>query len=489
LFPAFRACVARRVEPSHVHGSKRAVSPRAGKTSKKSKTRRAWVALAALALFSALTAGAVAVDVPGREAPDELGSLSIVATDAETGKPLAVRARVAPRSPLRDDRVLLDRQGKLGTRLRAGRYRVTVSHGPHWSIYERDVDLEPGAALTVRAALRREVDAARFTACDLHVHSDESPDSNLELAARIDTVLVEDVQFAVLTNHNKVTRAEQALAQAGIGTLPGLEVTTWAPELGHFNVFPRASVPRYASTNASELLRELRKDERSFVQMNHPRLEGHIGYFELARFDRQTGQGAREFPLTFDAMEVWNGYDLAEDARRDEVFADWLALVSRGQHIYATGNSDSHKAGLLPYVGYPRTYVHVPRAEAQRADKVLAALKHGRAFVSNGPLLDVRVHGRGPGETVHLARHVSEVEVEITAHAPAWMELSEIALWLGRERVLTVPAGERVRLSLPIAEQRSLVATVRGEGNMKPLLGRSGVAPFAFTNPVWIARR
>ncbi|MET0283303.1 MAG: CehA/McbA family metallohydrolase [Polyangiales bacterium] len=451
--------------------------------------RRTWVALGALALFSALTAGAVAVDVPGRVDSDALGELSIVAIDRDTGKPLAVRARVSPRSPLRDDRVLVDREGKLGARLRPGRYRVTVSHGPHWSLDERDVDLEPGATLTVRAALRREVDAARFTACDLHVHSDESPDSNLELQARIDTVLAEDVQFVVLTNHNKVTRAEQALARAGIGTLPGLEVTTWAPELGHFNVFPRASVPKYAGTNAVELLKELRKDERSFVQMNHPRLEGHIGYFELAHFDRESGRGSGDFPLAFDAMEVWNGYDLAEDARRDEVFADWLALVSRGQHIHATGNSDSHKAGLLPYVGYPRTYVHVPRAEALRGDKILAALKHGRAFVSNGPLLDVRVHGRGPGETVHLARTASEVEVEVEAQAPDWMELSEITLWLGSERAVTIPADTRVKLSLPLGEQRSLVATVRGKGSMKPLLGRSGVAPFAFTNPIWIGRR
>jgi predicted metal-dependent phosphoesterase TrpH len=451
--------------------------------------RRTWAALAALALFSALTAGAVAVDVPGRVDGDALGELAIVAIDADSGKSLAVRARVSPRSPLRADRVLVERAGKLGARLRPGRYQVVVTHGPHWSIHERDVDLEPGATLTVRAALRREVDASRFTACDLHVHSDESPDSNLELAARIDTVLAEDLQFVVLTNHNKVTRAEQALARAGIGTLPGLEVTTWAPELGHFNVFPRLSVPKYAGTQASELLEELRKDARSFVQMNHPRLEGHIGYFELAAFDRQNGRGSSDFPLGFDAMEVWNGYDLAEDTRRDEVFADWLALVSRGQHIHATGNSDSHKSGLLPYVGYPRTYVHVPRAEAQRGDKVLAALKHGRAFVSNGPLLDVRVQGHGPGETVHLARSASALEVELEAHAPDWMELSEITLWLGSERALTVPADTRVRLSLPLAEQRSLVATVRGTGNMKPLLGRSGVTPFAFTNPIWIARR
>jgi predicted metal-dependent phosphoesterase TrpH len=456
------------------------------------RSKRTWLAVPALALFSALTAGAFAVDVPSSAGTVEsAGTLSIVAYDVETGRPLAVRARVTPRSPLRDERVLVDRRGTPSARLPAGRYMVTVSHGPEWSIFERDIQLEAGARLSVRAALRHEVDGAALTACDLHVHSDDSPDSNLDLAARIDTLLAEDVHFAVLTNHNKVSRAERALASAGVGTLPGLEVTTWAPELGHFNVFPRLTPPRYQGTSASELLRELRRDERSFVQMNHPRLEGHIGYFELSGFERERGQGRRDFPLAFDAVEVWNGYDLAEAGRRDEVFADWLAIIARGQHIYATGNSDSHKAGLLPYVGYPRTYVHVPRAEAQRSDKVLAALKRGRAFVSNGPLLELRVQGRGPGETVLLARTASTVDVELEARAPAWMELSELTLWLGTQCVMTIPLrpGEaRVKLSLPVAEQRSLVATVRGDASMKRLLGRSQVTPFAFTNPVWLER-
>lgn len=445
-----------------------------------------------------MTPGAVAVDLPAGAVVDDeqVAELRIEVVDAETGGPLAARARIAPTRPWRTDRVLIDRFGQLRATLAAGAYRVSISHGPEWSVAEQDVQLAPGQSAQLRARLTRDVDASAYTSCDLHVHSAASPDSNLSLAERVSTLLAEDVQFAVLTDHNAVTDAVRALAAVGITSLPGVEVTTWAPELGHFNVFPRKSAPRFRHPTPQRLLRELQREPDSFVQINHPRLEGHIGYFELAEFERARGQGSREFPLNFDGIEVWNGYDLAQPARRDEVFHDWLALVARGQHITATGNSDSHKAGLAPYVGYPRTYVQVPRAH-RTPEKVLAALKQGRAFVTNGPILSLSVRGKAPGDTLHLARGEQTVSVHVEVRAPAWMDLTQVELWLGKSRVLVQTlaltrslrsARASVQVELPVEAQRSLVATVRGAASMKPLLGRAQITPYAFTNPVWIVR-
>ncbi|MEY4509946.1 MAG: hypothetical protein RLZZ450_2068 [Pseudomonadota bacterium] len=448
-----------------------------------------------LSILTVLTTGAVAVDAP-ESSRDGTGRLSIEAVDSDTGASLAVRVRLTPRALLQDDRVWVDRHGRFDVRLQGGTYRLSVTHGPEWSVVERDLTIVAGQAVKVHAELTREVDARAFTACDLHVHTAESPDSNLDLAARVDTLLAEDVQFAVLTDHNRVTDAVSTLAAVGIAALPGVEVTTWNPELGHFNVFPIRRAPRYQHTDSTSLLRELRKDPDSFVQVNHPRLEGHIGYFELAQFERASGKGTHAFPLSFDGIEVWNGYDLAAPGRRDEVFRDWLSMVARGQRITATGNSDSHKAGLAPHVGYPRTYVHVPRNKARVPGKVLAALKHGRAFVTNGPILDVHVRGKGPGETVSLARGEHTVPVRVDVHAPPWMQLTEVELWLGEERVDTLSlatpsagaASQSLTTNIAVRDQRSLVVTVRGAASMKPLLGRSAVTPYAFSNPVWLAR-
>jgi predicted metal-dependent phosphoesterase TrpH len=447
--------------------------------------------------LTVMTTGAVAVDeqAPASALGDQ-GELRIEVVDGDSGRPLATRARIVPARLWRDERVLVDRHGHMRTTLAPGSYRVSITHGPEWSVFEQTLTIEPGRASKLEARLTRAVDASRYTACDLHVHTAESPDSNLDLHERISTLLAEDVQFVVLTDHNRVTQAGEALRRVGIGSLPGVEVTTWDPELGHFNVFPRHSAPRYRHPDAAHMLTELRRDPGSFVQMNHPRLEGHIGYFELLERQRARGEPST-FPLAFDAIEVWNGYDLASPARRDEVFRDWLTLLDKGQHITATGNSDSHKAGLAPYVGYPRTYVHVPRAQAGDPFEVLAALRQGRAFVTNGPLLNVRLRNKQPGETVQLARGEHRVSVLVELDAPPWMALSEVELWLGNQRaaVRSLPPGQgprSVRMELPVGSlraARSLVATVRGGTSMKPLLGRAAITPYAFTNPVWIERR
>src|SRR5690606_11400140 len=50
--------------------------------------------------------------------------------------------------------------------------------------------------------------------------------------------------------------------------------------------------------------------------------------------------------------------------------------------------------------------------------RLLRALREGRAFVTNGPLIDVSVGGRGPGETASVRRGRAELRVEV--RAPDW---------------------------------------------------------------------
>lgn len=450
----------------------------------------------AVAFASVLTANAVANETSKeRDLGTRLGYVALEVIDSGTGRLLPARIRLVPRGPFAEGRVRIAQHGRLEAALAPGVYRLFVTHGPEWSIFERELTVVAGSALRLRAALAREVDAAAFTACDLHVHTSASPDSDLEVAARADTLLAEDVQFAVITDHNHVTDAVAELAARGIAALPGVEVTTWAPEFGHFNAFPRAHAPPYQSTDARALLAALREEPEGFVQINHPRLEDHIGYFAHAHFDRASGRIDPAFPLAFDAIEVWNGYDLAASARRDEVFADWLALLARGHRLSATGSSDSHRAGRLPFAGYPRTYVRVPRAAAHAPGRVLAALKQGRSFVTNGPLIDVRVRDKGPGESVRLGRRERRLPVQVELAAPRWMLLREVEVWLGRTRVVrqTLAGADRdgalrVWLEVPVDDALSLVVAVRGSASMEALLGRADVAPYAFTNPIWIER-
>jgi hypothetical protein len=462
-----------------------------------------WLLVFLVVLASSISGGAAAIDgLLARESLQrERGSvlLTLRVFDAASRAPLALRARVTPRRVLAEAIHHFDARGRLELTLARGEYDLVVSHGPEWSLFERSLSLSAGGAHTLEVFLTRAVQAQRWSACDLHVHSAHSPDGDLSLSERAASLRAEDVHFAVLTDHNTVSRAAVAeLERLGMGSLPGVEVTTWEPEFGHFNVFPALQAPKYRRTNEAELLRALRRDPDVFVQINHPRLEAHIGYFELRGRDAQ-----QQKRLPFDALEVWNGYDLTRPGRRDALFREWLGLLARGQRVVATGGSDSHHA-RLPIAGYPRTYVDVPRAAAQDGKRVLAALRAGRSFVSSGPILELRAAGLSPGDTLSLRPGQSQLPVEVRADGPAWMDLTQIELWLGQRRVALVELAGRTRgapieIALPVAQQhgaeargpareQSLVAVVRGERGMRALLGRDSAQPYAFTNPIWLRR-
>jgi hypothetical protein len=124
--------------------------------------------------------------------------------------------------------------------------------------------------------------------------------------------------------------------------------------------------------------------------------------------------------------------------------------------------------------------------------------------VSSGPILELRAAGLSPGDTLNLRPGQRQLPVEVRVDGPAWMDLTQIELWLGPRRVALVALAGRTRgapiqVELPVAQQhgaemrgsareQSLVAVVRGERGMRALLGRDSAQPYAFTNPIWLRR-
>jgi len=97
---------------------------------------------------------------------------------------------------------------------------------------------------------------------------------------------------------------------------------------------------------------------------------------------------------TADALE-WSFYERAG-------FYPLYAAWSMGFPTVATGGEDSiSNLHNTPFVGSHRTYVRT-RDGTLTWDRWIAALREGRAFVTNGPLVTLEVEGKGPGETVEL---------------------------------------------------------------------------------------
>lgn len=216
--------------------------------------------------------------------------------------------------------------------------------------------------------------------------------------------------------------------------------------------------------------------------------------------------------------------------------ADWFNLLSRGQHVTATGNSDSHSEKAE--AGLPRTYVQVGTTadgtmRGLDKDAVFAAIHAGKAVATNGPILEVTVNGQGLGSTVVAAD--GKISVHIIARAAPWMDLKRVTVRRGGrdvkvpeiKEVIQVPdLREPLRLDVTkdyenIPDGSFIVVEAAGDESMWPVftpyevpsleisdavgvIGASFgfsstfgkykpmmkqiVTPYGFTNPIWVDR-
>ncbi len=399
-------------------------------------------------------------------------------------------------------------EGAVSSALLPGKYRVYATHGVEWSADAVDVVARAGEVARVGLALRHVVETPGWISADLHVHSRGGFDSLVSLEDRVRSLLAAGVDFAAATEHNRVGSYASAVMPAAsrLAWTAAVEVTTVNPLRGHFNVIPwdDPKVPKYQQTTLGALIDDVRRRApESIVQVNHPRLDGRLGYFLASHVDPRTEQGRRALPRDFDALEVYNGFELDDPARVDAVLRDYLALVEAGRDIAATGSSDSHS---VQYVGcgYPRTYL---RAEAADRANVVAAIKQGRTFATSGPLAWLRAGEASFGDTLPRQGEGAKVRV-VVAQAP-WLALRAVELYaggqkvweraLGREASIGLPKGtldEARAASVALDEEitvtpppgaRALVLVVRGAPSGGQARGTLDFTPLAISSPVWLS--
>lgn len=442
------------------------------------------------------------------------GELRVNVIDARTRQPLAFRLRLwgveGTSTPALgpDGRAAgaldtaLTANGQLVLETPPGAYQVFVGHGPEWSLVERRVRIVAGRTAKLALSLTHEVEAPGWLGCDLHVHAAPSYDSEVSLDDRLRSLAAEGVAFAIPTDHNHVTDYRPIIAAGAYPVLsvPGVEVTTEEPSFGHFNAFPMrpdptlpaGGAPTYSGQTPATLFAALRAlDPALAIQVNHPRLEGGIGYFDQAGYEPTTGAFTGNYSDDYDLLEVWNGYDLARAPAVQRNLDEWLAMLQRGPRV-ATGSSDSHTV-RASYAGYPRTYVYAGTAQPVDPAAMVPALKAGRVFVTNGPLLLVTLDGKGPGE--HVSATEGDGLLKIDVRTAAWVSIDRIEVYQGPVRLLSLPiepgpAGRPRRVARSLKLQRTphspIVIIARGSKPLDAFFGKQSILPLAFTNPIWI---
>lgn len=144
--------------------------------------------------------------------------------------------------------------------------------------------------------------------------------------------------------------------------------------------------------------------------------------------------------------------------------------------------SDLHTSSL---VGSVRTYVHLGGAPFTM-ENWLNGMKAGRAFFTNGPLVEFEIEGQGPGQQLDLSEG-EEVVASLEINSVTPLDRAEIVF--NGEVVASIPfTGDRTRLSL----ERSLRPTSSGWYHVRVSGPRGESFPMdiawvqAATNPIWI---
>ncbi|MCE7999865.1 MAG: CehA/McbA family metallohydrolase [Rhodobiaceae bacterium] len=415
-----------------------------------------------------------------------------------------------------------------------GKYEVYATRGPEYSLEKTEVSVEAGNDTVIDIATPSiVVETPGFLSADFHVHSGPSFDTVMPRAKRVATYLAEGAEVLVATEHETVFDFQPTIDRLGVGefvaTIAGTEITGEVGSdrtpytLGHANAFPvdaqALAFRRGAFANENRRWREVIADLKarrsdSLIQLNHARWDDRFAPGSEAWNEDWTGDRAayldhmgigRSYnageplssdgnrrlidadPVTglrdvdFDAMEVMNGI-----SRESEIALrrDWLSLVSQGEKIVATANSDSHTASQQ--VGLPRNMIAVEEDTIEGFDEetFVSAVQQGRVYGTTGPMLEVTLDDKGLGETVAAA----SAELTVRVSSAPWIDASTLTISVNGKALRNFPVanGEVVAFKLGFEKDSYVTVEVSGDPGEDYAVVYPDFRPYAFTNPIYV---
>jgi Tol biopolymer transport system component len=392
--------------------------------------------------------------------------------------------------------------GSFLVRLPLGDVTIQVTKGLEYSPVTRTVRVIGGDALTPIPVftMRRLADlpAAGWYSGDLHVHMNYGghyvvTPRELAFQARAEDVHV--IENLIVNKEDRFpdidsfTGEPDAASTAGTLIVSGQEFhTSYWGHTGLLGITDHIQLPGYAAYTgtAAASLAPTNADV-----LTEARAQGGVtGY--VHPFDEPIDPADTTIPLHMelpvdaalglvDYMEILGFSDHRNTA---EV---WYRLLNSGFRIPAGAGTDAmtNYASLRGPVGLNRAYVRAGAAPLTHG-KFLAALKAGKTFATNGPLLDLSVNGRDIGSDIRVGNGTTKLTVKARMRSIVAVDHVEIVM------------NGRVVDSLPLSADHKSASGTRtltvnnsswitlrawSAHSQAPILDSY---PFATTSPVYI---
>jgi hypothetical protein len=390
-------------------------------------------------------------------------------------------------------------RGSATLNLPPGTYTVEALHGLEYAPVTRTVTITAGRARTEQLPLRRLIDlpARGWWSGDLHVHMNYGGAYRADPARLRFQAEAEDLHVVENLIVNKEQRIpDVALFRGGpdpvstprtIVTHDEEFHTSYWGHTAHLGLTRHLILPNYAgyvNTAAASLF-----PDNAFVSGAAHAQGGLSGY--VHPFDPPAPDPASSDPLTnalpvdvalgtVDYIEVLGFSDHLTTA------GVWYRLLNAGFRIPAGAGTDAmtNFASLRGPVGMNRVFVRSGTRLAYRS--WLDALKAGRTFVSNGPLLSFSLGGREAGDEITLPKGVHQLVARVSFRSLVPVEHLEIvANGIVLAPIPLSAGGTRADAVIPLPVTRSGWFTLRAWSGTAthPVLD---LYPFATTSPIYL---
>jgi len=397
--------------------------------------------------------------------------------------------------------------GEFSLELPPGPATVRIKRGVEYRPWERRLEVRSGAETRIEAQLERFTNLRErgWMSGDTHVHDLHAGDLRITPADLVGQAEAEAVEVIYALIHVDGSRTMGDPARFVAGPHPASTSTVflrygqeYRMPFGHRTFlnpeqlfYPLTTGVRGTAREAPfpplfEYIRRLRAEQGDQVVagMPHP----YFGY--LAQGIRFDGASPSEIPLDA-ALGVADFFDInCIPSSETGSAAIYARLLNAGFRLAAAGGSDTFSdTSRDPPLGTGRTYVRLP--EGAGPEDWPLALRTGRSFSTNGPLLELDVDGRGMGDEIERggparlpvrARAVSAVPMErlvVLVNGEVWREATGDP---GADPVAGSPFELEIAGELELDD--SAWVAVRAEGPRSVWTTDSSL--FAHSTPVYV---
>ncbi|MEZ0332440.1 MAG: CehA/McbA family metallohydrolase [Gemmatimonadales bacterium] len=457
------------------------------------------------------------IEAKRRSRLGSVGTLQIAVVDS-SGRPLPARVSVggsdgryfAPddawrhaddgfdRSERRFEYGYFHTTGRSTLTLPTGEFRVEVSRGPEWRVTSQTVGM--GGNRTLRVVLRRlaNLPAGGWYSGDLHVHMNyggayrNAPRGMAQQAKAEDLHLVENL---IVNKEGRVPDVSWFRSDPDPASdketliLHGQEFhTSYWGHVGLLGLREHLVLPGYTAY-ANTPVSSLQPTNARVFDIAHAQgaVVGYVHPYDAYPDPSDTSRAlTHELPIdaALGKVDYYEALGFVDDPMATA--SVWYRLLNCGFRLPAGAGTDAmtNFASLRGPVGMNRVFVQSGAPLEHR--RWLAALKSGKSFATNGPLLELSVNGRGLGDEVVLPDGGGEVSVKVRLRSI--VPVDHLELVKNGEVVGVIPLeGDRTAgsatLRIPVEQSGWILLRARTDRAIEPVLD---LYPYATTSPIYL---